>query len=143
MNMRHAFYLGLISICVINGAQAQASMASSHYTITVNVLSNGGGAASSTSYESNTTLAQPSPIGNFHSANFSVYAGFWNCFAMNRLLGDITGDGNVDLEDAVTALKIVADIAVPEVRLGGDVNRDRRIGTTEAIYILQAVGEMR
>ncbi|MCP4112748.1 MAG: hypothetical protein GY749_45675 [Desulfobacteraceae bacterium] len=54
--------------------------------------------------------------------------------------GDINGNSEVDLEDAIIGLKIIADISdsLP-INLNADVNNDNRIGMEEAVYILQVI----
>lgn len=56
--------------------------------------------------------------------------------------GDVSGNGVVNLEDAILALQIVSGFT-PTVTLTGDVNTDNRIGLPEAIYILQEVSGLR
>jgi hypothetical protein len=51
--------------------------------------------------------------------------------------GDVTGDGVVDLSDAVSALKLLARMNSGFVHVNADVNRDNKIGPQEVIYILQ------
>ncbi|MHB8090106.1 MAG: dockerin type I repeat-containing protein [Syntrophales bacterium] len=56
--------------------------------------------------------------------------------------GDVSGNGEVNLEDAVLALQVVSGFK-PLVTLTGDVNNDGRIGLPEALYILQFIGDSR
>jgi hypothetical protein len=58
------------------------------------------------------------------------------------LPGDVSGNGEVNLEDAVLALRVVSGIAATVVQTGG-VDADSRIGLSEAIYILQAISGLR
>jgi hypothetical protein len=58
------------------------------------------------------------------------------------LMGDVSGNGEVNLEDAILALQVVSGFT-PAVTLTGDVNADNRIGLQEAIYILQTVSGLR
>jgi len=54
------------------------------------------------------------------------------------LPGDVNGDGQTDIADAVLALQIAAGVTpVQQIFLSGDVNGDSRIGMEEAAYILQ------
>ncbi|MDA3833595.1 MAG: hypothetical protein PF495_09375, partial [Spirochaetales bacterium] len=57
--------------------------------------------------------------------------------------GDVSGNGNLELDDAILALQIAAgihpNICDACIQRGVDVNGDRRIGLEEAIYILQKV----
>jgi len=57
--------------------------------------------------------------------------------------GDIyAGDREVNLKDAVTALKVLADMNPDKVDLS-DINGDKKIGTEEVIYVLQVVANLR
>lgn len=53
------------------------------------------------------------------------------------LPGDVYGDYDVNIDDAVVALQIVAGLSPAQLNPGGDVNDDGRLGLAEAIYILQ------
>ncbi len=57
--------------------------------------------------------------------------------------GDLTGDGEIGLADAILALKAVAGDDVRPVcsPSGSDVNGDGRFGTEEAVYVLRHVAE--
>jgi len=61
------------------------------------------------------------------------------------LYGDVNGDGIVNLTDIVTVLKLQADMDRERdyYNMNADVNGDNRIGTAEALYILQGIAEMR
>ncbi len=81
-------------ICFSAAISCAATMTSTSYTISEDVLSGGGGLIQSASYTLQATLGQPSPIGNSNSTTYSNQAGFWNFWAT---LGDINGDGKIDL----------------------------------------------
>ncbi len=59
--------------------------------------------------------------------------------------GDITGDGQITLRDAVTALRTLAGtgglIGHDHPGSGADVNEDDRIGLAEAVYILKEIAQ--
>ena len=58
--------------------------------------------------------------------------------------GDVNGDGNVDLTDAILAVQIVSGITPTQaVYAGADVNGDGKIGIEEVIYILQVISGLR
>ena len=58
--------------------------------------------------------------------------------------GDVNNDGNVDLLDAISALKACVGIEPGgEVNANADVNGDGKIGLQEAIYILQKAAGLR
>lgn len=66
----------------------------------------------------------------------------------DRLIGDINRDGAVDLQDAILALQVLAGLPGAGVRFdyvasGVDVDGDARIGSPEAIFILQSTAKMR
>jgi hypothetical protein len=59
-------------------------------------------------------------------------------------LGDINGDRNVDLQDAILALQIMVGIhPISVVYKDADVNDDGKIGLGEANYVLQYVSGLR
>ena len=64
-------------------------------------------------------------------------------------LGNINGDDEVDIADAIIVLKVLADIKTTGLirsdyaASGADVNKDNEIGTEELIYILQKAAGMR
>jgi hypothetical protein len=57
--------------------------------------------------------------------------------------GDVNVDGNVDLADAVIALKIVAGMETTDGYAQADTSGDGRIGIEEVVYILQKVAGLR
>ncbi len=62
--------------------------------------------------------------------------------AGNLQAGDVNGDGDVNISDAVLALKIICGINV-NVAVYADVNGDGKIGTDEVVYILQEIAGFR
>jgi hypothetical protein len=60
------------------------------------------------------------------------------------ILGDVNGDGLVDLADAIVVLKVMAQIDQGDaVHVTGDVNGDGKIGLAEASYVFQKAAGMR
>jgi len=57
--------------------------------------------------------------------------------------GNVDGEGDVNLADAITVLKVLAGLNPPKVIVGADVNGDNKIGLEEVIYILQKVAGLR
>jgi hypothetical protein len=76
-------------------------------------------------------------IGN--SKPFTMVAG---TNRQNMMVGDVSNDGDVDLEDALLALQVVSGMK-PAVALDGDVNADNRIDLRDALYILQKLSGLR
>lgn len=79
-----------------------------------------------------------STIWNINAQSNSGYPTFL-CSLLGRCVsGDVNGDGILDLDDAIIALQISVDID-PSVMtyLTFDGNGDGKIGTEEAIYILE------
>jgi hypothetical protein len=61
-----------------------------------------------------------------------------------ELEGDLNGDGEVDLADAILAFQIIAGMqSLSYVNIEADVNGDGRIGLEEALYTLQKVSGLR
>jgi hypothetical protein len=54
--------------------------------------------------------------------------------------GDISGDGFVDLRDAIMVLKVMSGIQTDEIYLCADVNKDGVIGIEDMIYVLRNTG---
>jgi hypothetical protein len=57
--------------------------------------------------------------------------------------GDVDGNGNVDLADAILVLRMTARLPTIPANKGADVNSDNKISLPEAIYIIQKVAHMR
>ena len=59
------------------------------------------------------------------------------------IAGDVDGSGKIDLNDVILALQIVTGSSniAGTVQSNGDINRDRRIGIEEAIFILQYISK--
>jgi hypothetical protein len=76
-----------------------------------------------------------------------LYAGTADDGVWSRKLltaGDVNGDANVGLDDAILAVQVCADITpTSTVELGGDVNGDGHIGLADSIYIIQMVSGVR
>lgn len=66
-----------------------------------------------------------------------MVAYFDNVYLEQQLLGDVDGNGEVQLPDAVLALQAAAGLSTSGINLGADVNGDIRIGPVEALYVLQ------
>ncbi len=66
----------------------------------------------------------------------------------DHLLGDLNGNGDVNLDDAILALRLMtgvdaSDLDKPYILSGADVNGDWQVGLEEVAYILQDVSETR
>jgi hypothetical protein len=60
------------------------------------------------------------------------------------LPGDLDGDLDVDLADAILASRVLVNIEAPgTLYLTGDVNGDRRMGLEDIVFILQSTAELR
>lgn len=53
--------------------------------------------------------------------------------------GDVSGDGQIDLTDAILSLQVAGGNSTDGVHLGGDVNGDRLVGIAEAIFVLETI----
>jgi hypothetical protein len=58
-------------------------------------------------------------------------------------IGDLNGDGNVNLTDAILGLKITAGLKSSDIDVGAEVNGDGKIGLEEVLYILQKTAGQR
>ena len=58
--------------------------------------------------------------------------------------GDITGDGTIDLGDAILSLKLSSDTGEGEIYFStADVNNDNQVGVEEVLFILQTLSGLR
>lgn len=74
-----ALFIFILSSVASNAAPLSSEMTSSSFQIPSSVISGGGIPISSTSFQTNSTLGQSSPItGPILSTNFRVESGFWN-----------------------------------------------------------------
>jgi hypothetical protein len=65
-------------------------------------------------------------------------------FVIDLVDGDLSGEGDVNLTDAIIGLQMLANIKPAiDVLPSGDVNVDAKIGLEEIIYIMQAVAGLR
>lgn len=62
---------------------------------------------------------------------------------MVKIWGDVNGDGQVNLADAVLINQILTDAPVKNINLYADVNQDGKIGVPELVYVLQIIAERR
>ncbi len=99
-------------------------------------MSGGGGAISSANFNLVSTIEQSTAVGNSSSINFRLDTGFWYTLLLVNI-GDINGDGELNLKDMITALQIVTGQTPNEIMNQADADGDGRIGLGEAIYILR------
>lgn len=58
----------------------------------------------------------------------------------SNIMGDLNGDGDVALADAILALQVITGKRLPiQIDNSSDVNGDARIGVDEAVYILNII----
>jgi hypothetical protein len=73
------------------------------------------------------------------NADSAFSAGF-----RNVLTGDVNDSRAVDLADAILAMQVLSGINPPEaVYRQADVNGDRKIGTDDALFVLQSAAQLR
>jgi hypothetical protein len=79
-------------------------------------------------------------------ASFSLLLGLWFLIIgpspAGAIPGDINGDKQVDIADAVVALQIMNN-SLQAADIGADINGDSRIGMAEVLYILQGLASQR
>ena len=129
-----------VLLCLI-ASMASAGMSSTSYRISTSVISGGGNTMSSDNFSMVSTLGQPTVLGNGLSESYSSYPGFWYTLLLTIAVGDVNGDGAVNLKDVIVTLQAVTGQTVESIYLEADVDGDDRIGVTEAIMILQKLGD--
>ena len=117
-----------------------AAMSSSSYSIPTAVISGGGSAMSSASFSMVSTLGQPSALGSGTSGSYSIAPGFLYTLLIAVAVGDVNGDGLVNLEDVIVALQAMTGQTVESLMLEADVDSDGRIGIAEVIMVLEKLG---
>jgi len=79
-----------------------------------------------------------------HAQNAAVQAVWsFDVGEVTAVPGDVNGDLEVDLADAIMALQVAAGLYAAGVDPAADVNGDGRIGLAEAIYALGSIGNVR
>lgn len=130
----------IVLFCFLVSATAQAQMSSSSYRISTTVLSGGGGNMASASYQMSSTLGQPSPPGYAVDSVYQLNSGFWYTILVGSLIGDVNGDGVVNLEDVIYTLQIITGETPAHIYQEADADGDGKIGLGEAIMILRKLG---
>ena len=128
----------LLILCLFSATSFAGLMSSSSYTITDDVFSSGGGTMSSANYSLQATLGQPSPIGTSNSSTYSNHAGFWHFLVT---LGDVNGDGAVNLTDVIRVLQVLSGQNGGQIYKAADINGDGQIGLEELLYGLGKAAE--
>lgn len=95
---------------------------------------------SSASFSLTSTTGQSSPLGTISSTSFTLDTGFWNTLLL-AIIGDVNGDGDVDLQDVITALQITTGQSPATVFKNADADGDGKIGLSETLHILRKLGE--
>lgn len=134
-----ALLIFVFLFCISNVSCA-AEMSSTNYKITSSVISGGGNVMSSTNYHLISTSGQSSPLGSTSSGGYIINSGFWYTMLLGTI-GDVNGDGDVNLEDVIAALQIVTGQFPATIIKEADANGDGKIGLSEALYILRKLGE--
>ena len=116
------FYLFLIlSFVFCFAVGAVAEMGSENYRISTSVMSGGGMPMESASYQTNSTVGQPSPLMDPadppYSTSYDLYPGFWHTAAaepMDACESDFDQDGDVDGSDLAVFAAAGATITLEE-----------------------------
>ena len=101
----YLFFILSFVFCFAVGAVAE--MGSANYRIPTSVMSGGGAPMTSDSYQTDSTLGQPSPLMDPAnppgSTNYDLYPGFWHTVELGLVVdpceGDFDDDGDVDGSD--------------------------------------------
>lgn len=95
--------------------------------------------------EERTITLTPEP-GMTGSTTITVMVGDGNItvsesFLLNvlALRGDITGDGHINLEDVLTALKVLAGYEPDNISPAGEIGQDGKVGMEEVLYDLNFI----
>lgn len=136
--MKKKFLAGLATLLLcllVSGANAE--MSSTSFRIPTSVMSSGGNTMSSANFSMLSTLGQPSALGSGSSTGYISYSGFLYTLLLTISMGDVNGDGSVNLKDVISALRVVTGQTVTSIYLEADADGDGHIGTAEAIMALR------
>ena len=97
-DMRIELYLTTICMILIFSQTIYAGMESTHYSIPTSVLSGGGTPMTSSSFQTNGTIGQPSPLNPGLSTTFEVNPGFWYTLSKSNCIWDIFNDNDGDVD---------------------------------------------
>lgn len=95
---------------------------------------------SSANFNIVSTVGQSSPLGYSSSGNYQLDPGYWYTLLLTLAVGDVNGDGAVNLEDVIMTLQIATGQSPASIFLEADVDGDGRVGLSEAIMILRKLG---
>lgn len=129
----------LVSLLCLFAPIAHAEMSSTSYRIPTSVISGGGNTMFSTNYSLLSTISQSTPPGDISSTNYGIQSGFWYTMLLDTV-GDVNGDGVVNLEDVIAALQVVTGQSPATIIKEADADGDGKIGLSEALHILRKLG---
>ena len=134
-----AFFLVPVLLLSFFSSNVHAEMSSTNYRITSTVMSGGGGAMSSANFNIVFTAGQPGPPGSISSSDYQINSGFWYTLLLDSV-GDVNGDGVVNLGDVIAALQVVTGQSPATIIKEADADGDGKIGLSEALHILRKLG---
>ena len=147
--MKRKMFSGLLILCFMLGLSSigVAEMSSDNYTIPTSVLSGGGAPATSSNYQTNSTMGQPSPLMDPSdppfSSNFNLEPGFWYTVAVVEVCEcDLSGDGNCNILDWPYFIEDWGrtDCNDPGVNCECDLNSDGKCNILDWPYFIEDWG---
>ena len=139
-NLKILFSVLAPLLCIF-ASMVNAEMTSTSFSISTSVISSGGNTMLSDNFNLVSTLGQPGPLGNAASDNYNTDTGFWYTLLLS-IVGDINGDGGIDLKDIISALQVMTGQTPDSIVKEADTDGDGRIGIAEAIMIFRKIGDL-
>ncbi len=122
--MSNYFRLAAITGLAIVGGVLFEGNAEAQFSIAWYTVDGGGGRSTAANFELVGTIGQPDAGATMSFGEFSLRGGFWSLSADPFILGDVNGDGQVDLLDVAPFVNaITSGTFIPEA----DINMDGQV----------------
>jgi len=110
------------------------------YTLRLSTFSTISSKTTGTNHQITGTFGQPVAGHDFQSPSYSLDTGFWYGYLLPVIAGDLNDNGQVDLEDVITGLRVMTRLSAVAYK-EADVDGNGQLGSAELIYIMRKISE--